>query len=116
MKDRYRALRVVVALLRTFAWIIVIFGGLIVVGAAITTTAEVGGTPQGWLRGLTIIVGGVVAVGLLGLALFAAGALINLLIDIEQNTRAAAEMIAYLTRPADARADSAEVMLPPPVA
>ena len=116
MKDRYRALRVVIAVLRMLAWIVVIFGGLIVVGAAITTTAEVGGTPQGWLRAMAILVGGIVALGLQALALFAACALITLLIDIERNTRAATEMIAYLTRLTEARADPAEMMLPPPVA
>ena len=112
MKDRYRALRVVIALLRISAWIVAIFGGLVVVGAAITTTADAGGTPESWLRGMAIIVGGVVALGLLALALFAASAWITLVMDIEHNTRTTAEMVVYLTRLPDAQADSAEVMLP----
>lgn len=99
MRDRYRALRVVVAVLRVFAWIVAVFGTLVVVGAALTTATEGGGGVRDWTRGLSIVVGGILVVGLQTLLLFAASALITLFIDIERNTRATAEMIAHLARP-----------------
>jgi hypothetical protein len=101
MRDRYRALRVVVTLLRAFAWIVAIFGTLVVIAAALTATAEGGSGPQDWLRGLGIAGAGVLAVALQALVLFAASAMITLFIDIEQNTRATAEMMAHLMRPTD---------------
>lgn len=90
MHDRYRALRVVAVLLRACAWVVAVFGGLIVVAAAINTGFAVADP----LRGLSIVVGGLIAVALSAVVLFAASALVTLLIDIEQNTRATAEILA----------------------
>jgi hypothetical protein len=100
MKDRYRALRVVTTLLRGFAWLVAVFGTLVVIAAALTSASEGGGGMQDWMRGLGIAVGGILAVALQALVLFAASAMITLFIDIEQNTRATAEMMARLTGPA----------------
>jgi hypothetical protein len=99
MNDRYRALRAVALLLRVLAWIVAVFGGLFVAGAAIVTGFDAGNPVQG----LTIAVGGTLAVALQALTLFAVSALISLFIDIEQNTRAAAEMIAHLSQAVAAR-------------
>jgi hypothetical protein len=101
MKDRYRALRAVVALLRGFAWIVAVFGTLVVVGAALNTATEGGGSVRDWMRGLSVVVAGILVVGLQTLLLSAAGALITLLVDIERNTRATAEMFTHLIRPTD---------------
>lgn len=90
MRDRYRALRAVATLLRALAWIVAVFGGLVVVGAAITTGFNVADP----IRGLSIVVGGLIAVALQALLLFATSALITLFIDIEHNTRATAEILA----------------------
>ena len=95
MHDRYRALRAVATLLRVFAWLVAVFGGLVAVGAAITTGFDAGDP----VRGLAILVGGALAVAFQALMLFAASALLMVFIDIEQNTRATAEMIATLTHP-----------------
>lgn len=95
MQDRYRALRAVTTLLRILAWIVAVFGALFMIGAAITTGFDAGDP----VRGLTIVIGGLLAVGLQALVLFAASALLTLLMDIEQNTRATAEMVANATRP-----------------
>jgi len=94
MRDRYRALRAVATLLRVLAWIVAVFGGLVIVATAITTGFNVGDP----MRGLSIIVGGLVAVAVQALMLFAGSALIMLFIDIEQNTRATAEMLASTTQ------------------
>ena len=98
MRDRYRALRLLVTVLRVFAWIVAVFGSLVVVGAALTTATEGGGGVRDWTRGLSVVVGGILVVGLQTLLLSAASALISLFVDIERNTRATAEMIAGLTR------------------
>lgn len=94
MRDRYRALRAVATLMRVFAWIVAVFGGLVVVGAAITTGLDIANP----LRGLSILIGGLIAVALQALMLFAASALITLFIDIEHNTRTTAEILAGTTR------------------
>jgi hypothetical protein len=92
MRDRYRALRAVATLLRVFAWIVAVFGGLVVVAAAITTGFDVANV----VRALSILVGGLIAVALQALLLFAASAMITLFIDIESNTRTTAEILATI--------------------
>lgn len=92
MRDRYRALRAVATLLRAFAWIVAVFGGLVVVAAAITTGFDVANV----VRALSILVGGLIAVALQALLLFAASAMITLFIDIESNTRTTAEILATI--------------------
>ena len=99
MRDRYRALRMLVTVLRIFAWIVAVFGSLVVVGAALTTATEGDGGVRDWTRGLSVVVGGLLVVALQTLLLSAASALISLFVDIERNTRATAEMLAHLTRP-----------------
>ena len=99
MRDRYRALRLLVAVLRIAAWIVAVFGSLVVFGAAITTATAGGGGVRDWARGLSVVVGGILVVALQALLLFAASALITLLLDIERNTRATAELLARLARP-----------------
>jgi hypothetical protein len=69
-----------------------------VAGAAITTGADTA-TVEGSVHGLVILVGGVLAVGLQALVLFATSALITLFMDVEHNTRATAEMVATLAQP-----------------
>jgi hypothetical protein len=98
MDDRYRSLRIVATLLRVLAVIVALLGALFVfVGSAM------GGLPAGMpgARGPGITVAtlvGLVVVALYALFLWAAGAMINLFIDLERNTRATADMIANLGR------------------
>jgi uncharacterized membrane protein len=98
MNDRYRALRIVAILLRVLAVIVALLGVLFVF---------VGGTMAGLPAGMPGALGarftvatlvGLVVVTLYALFLWAAGAMINLFMDLERNTRATADMVANLGR------------------
>lgn len=100
MEDRrYRSLRIVATLLKVLAVIVAVAGGLFVVGGRFGAFGGLTGVPGGLGPGVTAsVIVGLLAVALYALFLWASGAMINLFIDLEKNTRATADMLADLGR------------------
>src|SRR5690349_7340066 len=109
MDKRYRTLRSIAAVYKILALVILIAG--VVAGGLLIANARAGGA----LR-IGIAVGGVVAAGLLvALPLFAFAQLINLLIAMEENTRATLQAVQQQAEVISAMASQPQVHVPPSI-
>jgi hypothetical protein len=90
-EERYRALRLIASIIRVFAILVAVLGGIgVLVGAIVALGQEEGGVGQA----LLILVGGALYVGVISLFMFAYGEIIRLVIAVEDNTRLTAEALA----------------------
>ena len=88
---RWRALRTVSTILRVFAWLILVLGGLgVLIGAVATGNSDDGGAGEAVLT----LIFGLIAVGFYALLTFAAAELIMIGIAVEENTRLTASALA----------------------
>ncbi|MGC9356234.1 MAG: hypothetical protein ACP5GX_00100 [Anaerolineae bacterium] len=99
MEKRYRVLHFVAILWKILAWLVLILGLLGSIGGLIFGLA--GGSPALWrslgvepafaegslLVGIVSFIGGLIVTLLYFLMIFAAGEMISLFIDLEENTR-----------------------------
>jgi hypothetical protein len=87
--QRYASLRTIAGIFTVLAWLVIVLDGIGVV-VAVGRMEEPGSeSPQIW-----VIVVGALYLALLALYLFAAAAFIRLMINVEENTRRTAELLA----------------------
>jgi hypothetical protein len=121
---RWTALRTYSNVLRIFAWIIAVIGGLFVlgtlctglVGLANSGSSSFGGVAAGAAGGSLIVTAVIsaIAFGLAFLGAMAAAELIMLFIAVEENTRIAAQGAHPVAAPMYAVPAPASVPMPPP--
>ncbi len=88
---RYAALRAIATVLRALAWLVVTLG---VIGSLIAAVSVPSGIEEGGTRvavGIVTLVGGLIWTAVSAVILFALADSIFVLLDIEENTRQAAE-------------------------
>jgi hypothetical protein len=88
---KYKALRTISNILRVFAYIILILGGLgVLIGTIVT------GSQAGFGLALGVLIGGAIYVGLMFMALLAGSEQIMVTLDTEENTRNTAFYVKQL--------------------
>jgi hypothetical protein len=109
METRYRALRLIAVLYKIFGVVIIAIGLLMALGVLLV--GFLGGGLGGLAAGAADVAGGAMLVSvvsalmtfvlsfLAGLALYGGGELLNLLIDVEENTRRTADLLEHPPHP-----------------
>jgi hypothetical protein len=93
---QYTALRTVGSVYYVLGWVVLIGGALFALGAGIIIGARVDAGGGAIILGLITFLGGSMLSAIIGLPLLAFSNLVALLVDIEENTRAAALRLGKL--------------------
>jgi hypothetical protein len=99
---RYGVVRALAFVLKLFAWV-ALAGGFLVAVVALVTTSNLTGAAASivqFIRSLGVVMGPLVGI-VWFVQLYAFGAILSLLVDIEENTRLLAAQPASLTAPVD---------------